>query len=180
AINKFGTDTESEISYITEFCNDLGVSVTLADVFAKGGKGGIDLAKMVVDTIDNQKSDFKPLYDETLPIKQKIMTIASEIYGADGVNYTVQSEKEIAKLTQLGFDKLPVCMAKTQYSLSDDPTLLGRPTNFKMTVREVNVSAGAGFVVALTGAVMTMPGLPKTPAAYNMDIQKDGTIVGLF
>ncbi|MEG2380711.1 MAG: formate--tetrahydrofolate ligase [Oscillospiraceae bacterium] len=180
AINKFETDTESEISYITEFCNALGVSVTLADVFAKGGKGGIDLAKMVVDTIDNQKSDFKPLYDETLPIKQKIMTIASEIYGADGVNYTVQAEKEIAKLTQLGFDKLPVCMAKTQYSLSDDPTLLGRPTNFKMTVREVNVSAGAGFVVALTGAVMTMPGLPKTPAAYNMDIQKDGTIVGLF
>lgn len=181
AINRFGTDTETELAYVEEFCRKLQVPVSLCEVFAKGGEGGVDLARTVVEVIDkNGSSAFKPIYDAERPIKEKIAIIAKEIYGADGVNFTAQAEREIKQLTAFGFDKLPVCMAKTQYSLSDDPALLGRPAGFTITVREVRVSAGAGFVVALTGAVMTMPGLPKEPAANKMDICTDGTITGLF
>lgn len=181
AINRFGTDTETELAYVEEFCRKLQVPVSLCEVFAKGGEGGVDLARTVVEVIDkNGSSAFKPIYDAERPIKEKIAIIAKEIYGAEGVNFTAQAEREIKQLTAFGFDKLPVCMAKTQYSLSDDPALLGRPAGFTITVREVRVSAGAGFVVALTGAVMTMPGLPKEPAANKMDICTDGTITGLF
>ncbi len=180
AVNRFFDDTDAELKYIVDYCKEMGVTVSMAEVFAKGGEGGIELAKQVIETIESTKSNFKPIYDEKLPIKEKIEKIAKEIYGADGVTYTDKAEKEIAKLTELGFDKIPVCMAKTQYSLSDDPKKLGRPTGFTMTVREARVSAGAGFVVVLTGTVMTMPGLPKVPAANNMDIDKDGKIVGLF
>lgn len=181
AINRFGTDTETELAYVEEFCRKLQVPVSLCEVFAKGGEGGVDLARTVVEVIDkNGSSAFEPIYDAERPIKEKIAIIAKEIYGAEGVNFTAQAEREIKQLTAFGFDKLPVCMAKTQYSLSDDPALLGRPAGFTITVREVRVSAGAGFVVALTGAVMTMPGLPKEPAANNMDICTDGTITGLF
>lgn len=181
AINRFGTDTDAELAFVKEFCEEMQVPVSLCEVFAKGGEGGIELAKTVVDVIEkNGESSFEPIYDETLPIKEKIEAVAREIYGASGVNYTAQAEREIKQLTEFGFDKLPVCMAKTQYSLSDDPKLLGRPKDFTVTVREARVSAGAGFVVALTGAVMTMPGLPKEPAANRMDIDTDGTITGLF
>lgn len=181
AINRFGTDTETELAYVEEFCRKLQVPVSLCEVFAKGGEGGVDLARTVVEVIDkNGSSAFKPIYDAERPIKEKIAIIAKEIYGAEGVNFTAQAEREIKQLTAFGFDKLPICMAKTQYSLSDDPALLGRPAGFTITVREVRVSAGAGFVVALTGAVMTMPGLPKEPAANKMDICTDGTITGLF
>ena len=154
----------------------------MCEVFAKGGDGGVDLANKIVDVIDNNdgSGSFKPIYDEKMPIKDKISAIAEQIYGADGVEYSAKAEREISRLTELGFDKLPVCMAKTQYSLSDDPKKLGRPSDFKITVREVRVSAGAGFVVALTGDVMTMPGLPKEPAANRMDIDSDGKITGLF
>lgn len=182
ALNRFHTDSEAELAYVTEFCKEKGVAVSLCEVFAKGGDGGVDLAQKVVQTIETADGSetFAPLYDATLPIKEKIETIAKNIYGADGVNYTPKAEREIAQLTKLGFDNLPVCMAKTQYSLSDDPKLLGRPQGFTVTVREVRVSAGAGFVVALTGDVMTMPGLPKEPAANRMDIDSDGKITGLF
>lgn len=180
AINRFHTDTDAELKLVEEYCDKLGVCVSMCEVFAKGGDGGVDLAEKVVKTIDEHESNFAPIYDENLPIKDKIAAIAKEIYGADGVNYTAKAEKDIKGLTELGFDKTPVCMAKTQYSLSDNPALLGRPEGFTITVREVRVSAGAGFVVALTGDVMTMPGLPKVPAANNMDIDSDGTITGLF
>ena len=182
AVNRFGTDTEAELTMLQDYCKEAGVPVSLCEVFAKGGQGGIDLAQKVAEIIEKAdgSGSFAPIYDEKLPIKEKIETIAKEIYGADGVNYTPKAENEIRQLTNLGYDKLPVCMAKTQYSLSDNPKLLGRPTGFTVTVREVRVSAGAGFVVALTGDVMTMPGLPKEPAANRMDIDKDGTITGLF
>lgn len=182
AVNRFGTDTEAELTMLQDYCKEAGVPVSLCEVFAKGGQGGIDLAQKVVEIIEKAdgSGSFAPIYDEKLPIKEKIETIAKVIYGADGVNYTPKAENEIRQLTNLGYDKLPVCMAKTQYSLSDNPKLLGRPTGFTVTVREVRVSAGAGFVVALTGDVMTMPGLPKEPAANRMDIDKDGTITGLF
>ena len=182
AVNRFGTDTEAELTMLQDYCQEAGVPVSLCEVFAKGGQGGIDLAQKVVEIIEKAdgSGSFAPIYDEKLPIKEKIETIAKEIYGADGVNYTPKAESEIRQLTNLGYDKIPVCMAKTQYSLSDNPKLLGRPTGFTVTVREVRVSAGAGFVVALTGDVMTMPGLPKEPAANRMDIDKDGTITGLF
>ncbi len=180
AINKFHTDTDAEVAYIKEFCEEMQVPVSLAEVFAKGGEGGMDLAEKVCAVIDEGKADFAPLYDEKLSIKEKLNTIAKEIYRADGVIFTAAAEKAIKDIESLGQDKLPVCVAKTQYSLSDDPTKLGKPENFQMTVREVKLSAGAGFIVALTGDIMTMPGLPKVPAAYKIDVDADGKIDGLF
>lgn len=180
AINRFDTDTDAELGFIENYCSEKNVKCSMCEVFAKGGEGGKDLARKVVETIKAEPSEFKPIYNVNLPIKEKIETIAREIYGADGVTYTGTANRQILNLTKLGFDKMPVCMAKTQYSLSDDPSLLGRPSGFDITIREVNVSSGAGFIVALTGAVMTMPGLPKVPAANNMDIDRNGTIVGLF
>ena len=180
AINKFHTDTDAEIAYIKEFCEEMQVPVSLAEVFAKGGEGGMDLAEKVCAVIDEGKADFAPLYDEKLSIKEKLNTIAKEIYRADGVIFTAAAEKAIKDIESLGQDKLPVCVAKTQYSLSDDPTKLGKPENFVMTVREVKLSAGAGFIVCLTGDIMTMPGLPKVPAAYKIDVDADGKIDGLF
>ena len=180
AINRFNTDTDDEIRIIEDFCEEHDVLVSLTEVFANGGDGGVDLAKKVVKTIEEKPSQFKPLYDAQLPIKEKLEIIAREIYRADGVNYTKAAEKAIAEIESLGKDKLPVCVAKTQYSLSDDPTKLGKPENFTITVRDVRLSAGAGFIVALTGDIMTMPGLPKQPAAYNIDVDTDGNIKGLF
>ena len=180
AINKFHTDSDAEIAYIKEFCEEMQVPVSLAEVFAEGGEGGMDLAEKVCAVIDEGKADFKPLYDEKLSIKEKLNTIAKEIYRADGVIFTAAAEKAIKEIESLGQDKLPVCVAKTQYSLSDDPTKLGKPENFVMTVREVKLSAGAGFIVCLTGDIMTMPGLPKVPAAYKIDVDADGKIDGLF
>ena len=180
AINRFNTDTDDEIKIIEDFCEEHDVLVSLTEVFANGGDGGVDLAKKVVKTIEEKPSQFKLLYDAQLPIKEKLEIIAREIYRADGVNYTKAAEKAIAEIEALGKDKLPVCVAKTQYSLSDDPTKLGKPENFTITVRDVRLSAGAGFIVALTGDIMTMPGLPKQPAAYNIDVDTDGNIKGLF
>ena len=180
AINRFHTDSEAEIAYIKDFCQSMGVEVSLAEIFAKGGSGGTDLAQKVCNTIETIQSDYKPLYDEKLPIKEKLGIIAKEIYRADGVIYTAQAEKAIKEIENLGFDKIPVCVAKTQYSLSDDPAKLGKPENFEITVRDVRLSAGAGFVVALTGDIMTMPGLPKAPAANKIDCDNQGNISGLF
>ncbi len=180
AINRFHTDTEAEIAYIKEFCAEMGVEVSLAEIFAKGGEGGTDLAQKVCDVIAKGEADFKPIYDEKLPIKEKLTTIAKEIYRADGVNFTAQAEKAIKEIEALGFGEIPVCVAKTQYSLSDDQTKLGKPENFVITVRDVKLSAGAGFVVALTGDIMVMPGLPKAPAALKIDCDNNGNISGLF
>ena len=180
AINRFGTDTDAEIAVVEKFCHELGVEVSLAEIFAKGGEGGTDLAEKVCRTIENNKADFKYLYDEKLPIREKIEIIAKEIYRADGVNYTTQANKAIAEIERLGFTDTPICVAKTQYSLSDDPTKLGKPENFTITVRDVKLSAGAGFVVALTGDIMIMPGLPKAPAAMKIDCDNNGKISGLF
>lgn len=180
AINKFPTDTEAEVKFVLENCEKLGAKAVLSDVWANGGDGGVEMAKAVVDVCENQESNFKPLYEVEETIKEKIEKIAKEIYGADGVDFTTKCAKEIANIEKLGLDKMPICMAKTQYSLSDDPTLLGRPTGFRITVREIRVSKGAGFLVALTGDVMTMPGLPKVPAANKMDILPSGEIIGLF
>ena len=180
AINKFLTDTDEEVKYIQSLCDELGVKVSLAEVFAKGGEGGLDLANKVLETIESTPSNFKPLYDVNLSIKEKLNTIATEIYRADGVVYTKQAEKSIAEIEKIGQDKLPVCVAKTQYSLSDDPTKLGKPENFTITVRDVKLSSGAGFIVALTGDVMTMPGLGKKPTALVIDCDNDGNISGLF
>ena len=180
AINRFHTDTDAEIEVIENFCKEMNVPVSLAEVFAKGGEGGRDLAEKVCAVIDKGEADFAPLYDEKLPIKEKLGILAREIYRADGVIYTAAAEKAIKDIEALGKDKLPVCVAKTQYSLSDDPKLLGKPEGFKMTVREVKLSSGAGFIVCLTGDIMTMPGLPKEPAAYKIDIDSDGKIDGLF
>lgn len=183
AINRFHTDTDAEIAVIKDFCAEMGVEVSLAEIFAKGGEGGTDLAEKVCATIekcDGCQTNFKPLYDEKLPIKEKIGVIAKEIYRADGVNFTAQAEKAIKEIEGLGFGETPVCVAKTQYSLSDDPTKLGKPENFVITVRDVKLSAGAGFVVALTGDIMVMPGLPKAPAALKIDCDNDGNISGLF
>lgn len=180
AINRFMTDTDEEIKFIEDFCEKQDVLVSLTEVFANGGNGGVDLAKKVVKTIEEKPSDFKPLYDAELPIKEKLDIIAREIYRADGVVYTKSAEKAIAEIEALGKDKLPVCVAKTQYSLSDDQTKLGKPENFTITVRDVRLSAGAGFIVALTGDIMTMPGLSKRPAAYSIDVDTDGNIKGLF
>ena len=180
AINRFMTDTDEEIKFIEDFCEKQDVLVSLTEVFANGGNGGVDLAKKVVKTIEEKPSDFKPLYDAELPIKEKLDIIAREIYRADGVVYTKSAEKAIAEIEALGKDKLPVCVAKTQYSLSDDQTKLGKPENFTITVCDVRLSAGAGFIVALTGDIMTMPGLSKQPAAYSIDVDTDGNIKGLF
>ncbi|KAB3536026.1 formate--tetrahydrofolate ligase [Alkaliphilus pronyensis] len=180
AINKFPTDTEAELQYIFDKCKDLGAEVVLSDVWANGGEGGKEMAQKVVETIEKKPTGFKPLYDVELSIPEKIEKIAKEVYGADGVEFTKGCEKQIKNIEKLGLDKMPICMAKTQYSLSDDPTLLAKPKGFKVTVREIRVSAGAKFLVALTGDIMTMPGLPKIPAANNMDITEDGEILGLF
>ncbi len=180
AINRFHTDTEAEIAVVEETCRELGVEVSLAEIFAKGGEGGTDLAEKVCRTIESKPSDYKPLYDEKLPIKDKLHAIATEIYRADGVIYTAQAEKAIKEIESLGFGNIPVCVAKTQYSLSDDPAKLGKPENFKITVRDLKLSAGAGFVVAYTGDIMTMPGLPKVPAANKIDCDNEGNISGLF
>ncbi|MGN0584833.1 MAG: formate--tetrahydrofolate ligase, partial [Ruminococcus sp.] len=180
AINRFATDTDAELAYVQKFCENLGADFSLAEVFAKGGKGGIDLAQQVCRTIETKKSDFHVLYDTKLSIPEKIEKIAKEIYRADGVNITAQAAKAIDQIEKLGHGDLPVCIAKTQYSLSDDPTLLGKPENFKITVRDVTLSAGAGFIVVLTGNIMTMPGLPKAPAALRIDCDNDGNITGLF
>jgi len=180
AINVFPTDTQAELDTLFELCRNAGAEVAISEVWAKGGEGGKELAQKVLDTIEKKPSNFKVLYDLDLPVKEKIEIIAKEIYGADGVNYTDSALKEIARYEEMGYGKLPVVMAKTQYSLSDDPTKLGRPTGFKITVREVRLSAGAGFLVAITGSIMTMPGLPKKPAAFNIDIDENGKITGLF
>ena len=180
AINAFPTDTEAEKQVVFDACQKLGVEVAMSDVFADGGKGGEELAKKVVEICEKGEADFKVLYDINDSIKSKIETISKEIYRADKVNYTKAVEKQIADLERLGLDKLPMCMAKTQYSFSDDPTLLGAPTGFEMTISSLELNAGAGFIVALTGDVMRMPGLPKVPAANRMDILASGEIIGLF
>ncbi len=179
AINKFPTDTDAELSLLREKCAEKGVEVVLSEVFTKGGEGGIELAKKVVEICENKKSNYAPIYDVNGTIEEKIGKIAKEIYRADGVDFTAEAKKQIADIVKLGLDKMPICMAKTQYSFSDNPNLLGAPTGFTITVREVRVSAGAGFLVALTGDIMTMPGLPKVPAANGMDITESGEIIGL-
>ncbi|MEE1228216.1 MAG: formate--tetrahydrofolate ligase [Lachnospiraceae bacterium] len=179
-LNAFTSDTEAEYEYIKNFCEKNGCEFALSEVWAKGGEGGVDLAKKVLKTLDEKESNFHVLYPDDMPLKDKIKTVATEIYGADGVIYDKAAEKALAKITEMGFGNLPVCMAKTQYSLSDDATKLGRPTGFNITVRDAYVSAGAGFVVVLTGAIMTMPGLPKKPAAFGIDVDDNGKITGLF
>ena len=179
AINKFPTDTEAEINLLKEKLAAKGIDVVLAEVFSKGGDGAIDLANKVAEICETKPSNFAPLYDVDATIEEKITTIATEIYRADGVDFTAAAKKQINEIAKLGLDKMPICMAKTQYSFSDDPKLLGAPTGFNITVREVRVNAGAGFVVALTGNIMTMPGLPKVPAANGMDISESGEIIGL-
>ncbi|MCI8637862.1 MAG: formate--tetrahydrofolate ligase [Coprococcus sp.] len=178
-LNSFVTDTEEEYQFVRRFCEEKGCEFALSRVWEKGGEGGVELAKKVLDTLENKESHFHPLYKDELSLKEKIETIAKEIYGADGVVYEAAAAKQLAKIEEMGFGNLPVCMAKNQYSLSDDEKLLGRPKNFDIHIREVYVSAGAGFVVALTGAVMTMPGLPKVPAADRIDVV-EGKITGLF
>ena len=179
-LNSFITDTKAETDYIEQFCKERGCEFALSEVWEKGGEGGVALAEKVLDTLENKENNFKPLYADELPLKDKIETIAKEIYGADGVTYAPAALKELKRIGELGMGNFPVCMAKTQYSLSDDQTKLGRPTGFDINVREVYVSAGAGFVVVVTGAIMTMPGLPKNPAAYNIDVDDNGVITGLF
>lgn len=179
-LNKFSTDTEKELSYVKEFCELRGCEFSLSEVWEKGGEGGIDLANKVLKTIETKESNFEPLYCNEISLKEKIETVAKEIYGAKGVSFDSVAEKEIEKLESLGFGNLPVCMAKNQYSLSDDPTRLGRPSGFTVHIRDIYVSAGAGFVVAITGSIMTMPGLPKVPAAERIDVNEDGVITGLF
>lgn len=179
-LNSFVTDTEAEVAYIREFCEERNCEFALSEVWEKGGEGGIELAQKVLDTLENKESHFHPLYEDSLPLAEKIETISKEIYGAKGVIFEAAARKQLDKIEAMGFGHMPICMAKNQYSLSDDATLLGRPENFDIHIREVYVSAGAGFVVALTGAVMTMPGLPKTPAAFNIDVTDDGKITGLF
>ena len=180
AINKFVTDSDEEVNFIKEYCDKLGVKVALSDVWAKGGEGGVELGEVVCDILENEESNFKPIYEIESSIEEKINTIAKEIYGASGVVFTANAKKQITELETFGLDKLPICMAKTQYSLSDNPALKGRPENFEITVKEVRVSNGAGFIVALNGDIMTMPGLPKVPAANRMDILDNGEILGLF
>lgn len=180
AINRFATDTEAEIETIEAFCKKKDVPVSLTEVFARGGEGGKELAEKVVKTIETKEAHFKPIYDEKLSIKEKLNVLAKEIYRAGDVVFTSNAEKAISEIEKLGKDKLPICVAKTQYSLSDDPQKLGSPKGFTLTVRDVRLSAGAGFIVALTGDIMTMPGLPKQPAAYKIDVDDDGNVSGLF
>ncbi len=179
-LNQFVSDTEAELNFVRQYCEDRGCEFALSQVWEKGGEGGIELANKVIDTLENKKSEFKVLYDVELSTKEKIEKICKSIYGAENVTYSAAAEKQIATIEGLGFVNMPICMAKNQYSLSDDPTKLGRPTHFTVNIREVYVSAGAGFIVAITGAIMTMPGLPKSPAAERVDVTDDGKIVGLF
>ncbi|MCH5253435.1 MAG: formate--tetrahydrofolate ligase [Lachnospiraceae bacterium] len=179
-LNSFVTDTTAEVDFVRQFCEERNCEFELSQVWEKGGEGGIMLARKVLHTLETKSSAFCPLYESTISLMEKIQTVAREIYGAKNVVYTPSAKTQIQKLESLGFGNLPVCMAKTQYSLSDDPTLLGRPENFEITIREAYVSAGAGFVVVLTGAVMTMPGLPKKPAAFGIDVNDNGVITGLF
>ena len=179
-LNSFITDTEAEYAYIKKFCEDRSCEFALSEVWAKGGEGGIALAQKVLETLEHRPGNFRVLYPDDISLKDKIRTVATEIYGADGVTYAPAASKALKNIEDMGFGNLPVCMAKTQYSLSDDQTKLGRPTGFTINVRDAYVSAGAGFVVALTGSIMTMPGLPKNPAAENIDVDKNGRITGLF
>ena len=179
-LNSFVTDTKEEIAFVENFCKERNCEFALSEVWEKGGEGGIELAKKVLDTLDHKEAHFKPLYDDEMSLMDKIKTIATEIYGADDVTYSKAALKELKHIEEMGMGNFPVCMAKTQYSLSDDASKLGRPTGFTVNVREVYVSAGAGFVVAITGSIMTMPGLPKVPAANNIDVTNDGVITGLF
>lgn len=179
-LNKFVSDTEAELGFVKDFCEERGCDFELAEVWEKGGAGGEELAKKVINTIETKDSHYAPIYKDELSIKEKIEAICTKIYGADGVDFTPTADKAIRKIEELGFGHFPVCMAKTQYSLSDNASLLGRPEGFRVTVREAYVSAGAGFVVAITGSIMTMPGLPKTPAAFSIDVDENGDIVGLF
>lgn len=179
-LNSFVTDTKAETDFVEQFCKERGCEFALSEVWEKGGEGGIDLANKVLETIEHKESNFKVLYDDSLSLKKKIETVAKEIYGADGVTYSPAAERELKRITDLGMGDFPVCMAKTQYSLSDDAKKLGRPSGFKINVREVYASAGAGFVVAVNGSIMTMPGLSKKPAAYGIDVDDNGVITGLF
>ena len=179
-LNSFITDTQAETDFVEQFCKERGCEFALSEVWEKGGEGGIALANKVLETLENKESSFKLLYDDDMTLKEKIETVAKEIYGADGVTYTAAAERELKRITDLGMGNFPVCMAKTQYSLSDDAKKLGRPSGFTINVREVYVSAGAGFVVAINGSIMTMPGLPKKPAAYQIDVNDEGVITGLF
>ena len=179
-LNSFTTDTEAEVDFVRNFCQERGCEFALSEVWAKGGQGGVALAEKVLETLEKKESRFSMLYGDDLPLKEKIKTVAEEIYGAGSVSFSAAAQRQLQKLEELGFGRLPVCMAKNQYSLSDDPKKLGRPEGFELTVREVYVSAGAGFVVALTGDVLTMPALSKKPAAYNIDVDENGTITGLF
>ena len=179
-LNSFVTDTKAETDFVEQFCKERGCEFALSEVWEKGGEGGIDLANKVLETIEHKESNFKVLYDDSLSLKEKIETVAKEIYGADGVTYSPAAERELKRITDLGMEDFPVCMAKTQYSLSDDAKKLGRPSGFKINVREVYASAGAGFVVAVNGSIMTMPGLSKKPAAYGIDVDDNGVITGLF
>ncbi len=179
-LNSFVTDTKAETDYVEQFCSERGCEFALSEVWEKGGEGGIELANKVLLTLEQKESHFKPLYPDDMSLEDKIATVAREIYGADGVTYSAAAKKELKRIADMGMSSFPVCMAKTQYSLSDDQTKLGRPTGFTINVREVYVSAGAGFVVAVTGSIMTMPGLSKNPAAYGIDVNDDGVITGLF
>ena len=179
-LNSFVTDTKAETDFVEQFCKERGCEFALSEVWEKGGEGGIDLANKVLETIEHKEGNFKVLYDDSLSLKEKIETVAKEIYGADGVTYSPAAERELKRITDLGMGDFPVCMAKTQYSLSDDAKKLGRPSGFKINVREVYASAGAGFVVAVNGSIMTMPGLSKKPAAYGIDVDDNGVITGLF
>ncbi len=179
-LNAFITDTDEEVNFVKEFCHSKGADFELSKVWEFGGEGGVPLAKKVIEVLENKESNFSPIYKDELPLEEKIETVAKKIYGADGIVFSSQASKELKKLKELGFDSLPVCIAKTQYSLSDDPDKLGRPEGFTVTVRDLYVSAGAGFVVVLTGNIMTMPGLPKRPAAFNIDLNDEGRITGLF
>ena len=179
-LNSFVTDTDAENEYIRRFCEEKGCEFALSEVWEKGGEGGIALAEKVLETLETKESGFHTLYEDSLSLKEKIETISREIYGAGKVLYEPAAEKQLARIEAMGFGEFPICMAKNQYSLSDDASRLGRPENFDIHIREVYVSAGAGFVVALTGAIMTMPGLPKIPAANNIDVSDDGKITGLF
>lgn len=180
ALNSFLTDTDLEVNYIKNKCNDMGAEFSISEVWGKGGDGGIELAKKLIDTLENKKSNFKVLYDEKLPVEEKVNIICKEIYGANSVNFSVKAKRQIQQIESLNMDKLPVCIAKTQYSLSDNPLLLGRPSEFEINIKEINLSAGAGFIVAIAGDIMTMPGLPSSPAAEKIDIDMDGKITGLF
>ena len=179
-LNRFITDTDEELEYVRKFCEERGCEFALSEVWEHGGEGGIELADKVISTLETKKSEYTPLYPDDMPLDKKIETVAKEIYGADAVTFDAAAKASLDKLTELGFGNMPVCMAKNQYSLSDDPKKLGRPSGFTVNIREVYVSAGAGFVVAITGTVMTMPGLPKHPAAERIDVNEEGRITGLF